>query len=50
VFEFPGQREETVSPEFMFYLKRAVALSGDTIEVIDRALYVNGKPAPLPGT
>ena len=48
VFEFPGQREETISPEFMFYLKRAVALSGDTIQVIDRALYVNGKPAPLP--
>jgi signal peptidase I len=48
VFEFPGQREEIISPEFMFYLKRAVALSGDTIEVIDRALYVNGRPAPLP--
>ena len=48
VFEFPGQREEITSPEFMFYLKRAVALSGDTIAVVDRALYVNGKPAPLP--
>ena len=48
VFEFPGQREEIQSPEFMFYLKRAVALSGDTVQIVDRALYVNGKPAPLP--
>ena len=27
VFEFPGQRDEVQSPEFMFYLKRAVALT-----------------------
>jgi len=48
VFEFPGQRDEVQSPEFMFYLKRAVALAGDTIQVINRTLYVNGRQAPLP--
>jgi signal peptidase I len=48
VFEFPGQREEVQSPEFMFYLKRCVALSGDTIQVVNRILYINGKPAPIP--
>jgi len=48
VFEFPGQRDEVQSPEFMFYLKRAVALSGDTVQVLNRLLLVNGKPAPLP--
>jgi signal peptidase I len=48
VFEFPGQREEIQSPEFMFYLKRCVALSGDTVQVANRILYVNGKPAPIP--
>jgi signal peptidase I len=48
VFEFPGQRDEVVSPEFFFYLKRAVALAGDTVQVINRVLYVNGKPAPIP--
>jgi signal peptidase I len=48
VFEFPGQREEVRSPEFMFYLKRAVALHGDTVQIINRALYVNGKPSPIP--
>lgn len=48
VFEFPGQREEVQSPEFMFYLKRCIALSGDTIQVVNRILYVNGKPSPVP--
>ena len=48
VFEFPGQRDEVESSEFMFYLKRAVALNGDTVQVINRLLLVNGKPAPLP--
>jgi signal peptidase I len=48
VFEFPGMREEVQSPEFMFYLKRAVALSGDTIQVARRILLVNGKPSPIP--
>ncbi|HTS00030.1 MAG TPA: signal peptidase I [Bacteroidota bacterium] len=48
VFEFPGQRDEIQSPEFMFYLKRAVALAGDTVQVINRTLYVNGRPAPVP--
>jgi signal peptidase I len=48
VFEFPGQREETISPEFMFYLKRAVGLAGDTLQVINRRLMVNGVPAPIP--
>ncbi len=48
VFEFPGQREEIQSPEFMFYLKRCVAVAGDTIQVVNRILYVNGTPAPIP--
>jgi signal peptidase I len=48
VFEFPGQRDEVRSPEFMFYLKRAVALSGDTIQIVNRRLMVNGKPALIP--
>ena len=48
VFEFPGQREEIQSPEFMFYLKRCVAVAGDTVQVANRILYVNGKAAPIP--
>lgn len=48
VFEFPGQRDEIQSPEFMFYLKRCVALSRDTIQIVNRLLLINGKPAPIP--
>jgi len=48
VFEFPGQREEVRSHEFMFYLKRAVALARDTVQIVNRVLYVNGSLAPLP--
>ena len=48
VFEFPGQRDEVRSPEFMFYLKRCVAVGGDTIQVVNRALTINGVPAAIP--
>ena len=48
VFEFPGQRDELRSPDFMFYLKRAVAVAGDTVRVVNRLLTVNGRPAPIP--
>ncbi len=48
VFEFPGMREE-VNPEmFTFYLKRCMALAGDTLQIVNRVVYVNGKPIPLP--
>ena len=48
VFVFPGYRDEAKTEEFTFYLKRCVGLPGDTIQVMNRALYVNGKPASLP--
>jgi signal peptidase I len=48
VFVFPGQRDEIVPEDFTFYLKRCVGLPGDTIQVVNRVLYVNGAPAPLP--
>lgn len=47
VFEFPGNRDE-IRSDFQFYLKRCVAMSGDTIRIARRVLYVNGKPAPIP--
>ena len=28
------------------YIKRAVAVAGDTLEIIEKAVYVNGKPEP----
>jgi signal peptidase I len=48
VFVFPGYRDEVTPEEFTFYLKRCVALPGDTLQVVNRVLYINGKPAPLP--
>ncbi|MEW5800089.1 MAG: signal peptidase I [Bacteroidota bacterium] len=48
VFEFPGYREEVNPEEFTFYLKRCMALAGDTLEIRNRVVYVNGEAAPLP--
>ncbi|HOJ05066.1 MAG TPA: signal peptidase I [Bacteroidota bacterium] len=43
VFIFPGYRNETKARDFQFYLKRCVAVAGDTLQVIDKQVYVNGK-------
>lgn len=48
VFAFPGMRDEIEPPVFAYYLKRAVALAGDTVEIKNRVLFVNNTPAPLP--
>lgn len=48
VFEFPGFQDEKQSREFMYYLKRCVALGGDTIRIINKVLYVNGVRAAFP--
>ncbi|HEV8537742.1 MAG TPA: signal peptidase I [Bacteroidota bacterium] len=48
VFIFPGNREEVTASEFAYYLKRCVALAGDTIRIIDKKVFINGEPAPLP--
>ncbi len=48
VFVFPGMRAEVQPDDFTFYLKRCVGISGDTIMVRNRVLYVNGAMQPLP--
>ena len=48
VFMFPGMRDEVEPSEFAYYLKRCMAIAGDTLQVINRVVYVNGKPAPYP--
>jgi signal peptidase I len=48
VFEFPGMRDELQPEDFTFYLKRCVGISGDTIQIRDRVLSVNGQMSPLP--
>lgn len=48
VFVFPGMRDEVESPDFTFYLKRCVGVAGDTIQIRNRVLFVNGQMFPLP--
>ena len=48
VFEFPGMREEVKPDVFNFYLKRCMALAGDTLEIRNRVVYVNGDAIPIP--
>jgi signal peptidase I len=48
VFMFPGYRDEVEANPFAYYLKRCMALPGDTLLITDRVVYVNGVPAPYP--
>jgi signal peptidase I len=48
VFVFPGMRDEVMPQDFTFYLKRCVGLPGDTLQIRERVLFVNGQMLPLP--
>jgi signal peptidase I len=48
VFEFPGYRDDLKPEEFQFYLKRCIALPGDTLVIKDRVVYVNEQMLPIP--
>ncbi len=48
VFEFPGYREEVHPEAFTYYLKRCMAIAGDTLQVVNRVVYINGQRAPIP--
>lgn len=47
VFIYPGERDEVKPEEFVYYLKRCVAVAGDTIEIVNKQLFINGKEDPL---
>ena len=42
VFVYPGNKNEIKSKEFMYYLKRCVAVAGDSLRVDGKNIYVNG--------
>lgn len=48
VFIFPGNHNEIEASEFQYYLKRCVATAGDTLQVKNKQVYINGAPQPTP--
>ncbi len=48
VFDFPGNRDEVKSPEVVNYIKRLIAEPGDTIQIINKVVYVNHQIFPNP--
>jgi len=48
VFIFPGMRDQAEAAEFQYYLKRCVATQGDTLQVINKKVVVNGVQQDLP--
>ncbi len=48
VFEFPGNQNEISSNRNTNYVKRCVALPGDTLEIRNKKLFINGKELKFP--
>ncbi len=48
VFEWPGDRDEVHAPEPTNYIKRCIGTPRDTVQVINRVVYLNGKILPFP--
>jgi len=48
VFDFPGDRDDLQSKEVVNYIKRCVGVSGDTIQIKGKKLFVNGELFPNP--
>ena len=48
VFQFPGMRDQIKDTAIENYVKRCIAVPHDTVQVINRVVYVNGKEFPRP--
>lgn len=43
VFEYPGDRDQLKPSETVNYIKRCIGIPGDTIRIIDKVIFVNGR-------
>jgi signal peptidase I len=48
VFDWPGPRDQVEKPAQTWYLKRCIALPGDTVQIDRRVVSVNGKNLEIP--
>jgi len=48
VFIFPGNRDDAKADHFEYYLKRCIAVAGDTLQIRSGRVFVNGIERPLP--
>jgi signal peptidase I len=48
VFEFPGGYDVERTPDVVNYVKRCVAGPGDTMMIVNKQVYVNGRILPVP--
>ncbi|MDZ4744647.1 MAG: signal peptidase I [bacterium] len=48
VFVYPGHRDQVKADNFEYYLKRCVAISGQTVEIRDAHVFVDNVEYPLP--
>ena len=48
VFIFPGNRDDVKADHFEYYLKRCIAVAGDTLQIRSGRVFVNGIERPLP--
>lgn len=48
VFDWPGNRDQVRADDHENYVKRCIGTPGDTVQVINRILYVNHQMIPFP--